>query len=64
VDQSTEARDVAMPDIATCRDCHVGAKPELGKVTSDCATCHKFHGGDDVWDHVLQVQTRVRRVSK
>lgn len=58
VGESKSARDVAMPDVAACRDCHVGGKPVLGKVTSDCATCHKFHGGTDVWNHVLQVRTR------
>jgi len=61
VGESTDARDIAMPDVGLCRDCHVGGKPVLGKVTSDCATCHKFHGGADVWDHMLQAQTKVRR---
>jgi hypothetical protein len=27
-----------------------------GKVTSDCATCHKFHAGRDYWHGVLQAQ--------
>jgi hypothetical protein len=33
-----------MPAIETCRECHVGAQPVAGKVTSDCATCHGYHG--------------------
>ena len=56
VTQSTEAKDVAMPNIAKCRDCHVGAKPVAGKVTSDCATCHKFHAGRDFWHAEMQAQ--------
>lgn len=44
VARSKEAADVAMPTLATCRDCHVGAQAVVGKVTSDCATCHGFHG--------------------
>jgi predicted CXXCH cytochrome family protein len=44
VARSKDAKDVAMPAIESCRDCHVGAKPVAGKVTSDCATCHGFHG--------------------
>jgi hypothetical protein len=64
VGESTAARDIAMPDVKSCRDCHVGGKPVLGKVTSDCATCHKFHGGADVWDHLLQAQAKVRRATR
>lgn len=56
VTNSTDAKDVAMPDIAKCRDCHVGAKPVAGKVTSDCATCHKFHAGRDFWHAEMQAQ--------
>lgn len=63
VGNSTDARDVAMPDVGQCRECHVGGKPVLGKVTSDCATCHKFHGGAEVWNHNLQMQAKVRRTS-
>ena len=64
VAQSTQAQDIAMPDAKDCRDCHVGGKPVLGKVTSDCATCHKFHGGSEVWDHMLQMQANVRRATR
>ena len=56
VTNSKEAKDVAMPDIAKCRECHVGAKPVSGKVTSDCATCHKFHAGRDFWHAEMQAQ--------
>ncbi len=56
VSASKDARHIAMPDIASCRDCHVGARPVTGKVTSDCATCHKFHEGSDFWHGVMQAQ--------
>jgi hypothetical protein len=46
---SKHAEDIAMPDIGRCRHCHVGIQPVLGKVTSDCATCHKFHSGRQSW---------------
>lgn len=61
VGESTDARDIAMPDVDSCRECHVGGKPVLGKVTSDCASCHKFHGGAEVWNHILQAQAKARR---
>jgi hypothetical protein len=64
VGESSEALDIAMPDVKDCRVCHVGSQPVLGKVTSDCATCHKFHGGGDVWNHMLQAQTKIRRASR
>jgi|GEM_PF-289620 len=44
VARSKDSKDVAMPQIETCRECHVGAQPVAGKVTSDCATCHGYHG--------------------
>ena len=56
VADSNDASHVAMPDIAKCRECHVGALPVAGKVTSDCATCHKFHAGRDYWNAFLQSQ--------
>jgi hypothetical protein len=46
---STRSSDVAMPAIGKCRECHVGARAVLGKVTSDCAACHRFHGGEHAW---------------
>lgn len=56
VSESTDSKHVAMPDITKCRECHVGAVPVAGKVTSDCATCHRFHDGRDYWHGVLQAQ--------
>ncbi len=53
---SKSASDIAMPSIAVCRECHVGATPVTGKVTSDCAMCHKFHDGRDYWHGVMQAQ--------
>ena len=48
---SESARDVLLPGIAVCRDCHVGAHPEKGKVVSDCASCHSFHADAAKWAH-------------
>lgn len=56
VSQSKDARDIAMPDLASCRECHAGARVVPGKVTSDCATCHKFHEGRDYWHGAIQAQ--------
>lgn len=46
---SRRAEDVAMPDIARCRQCHAGAQGAPGKVASECAACHRFHGGTNTW---------------
>ncbi len=58
--KSEHAGDIAMPNIAKCRECHVGARPVLNKVTSDCATCHGFHAGRDYWLGTLQAQMQPR----
>ena len=41
--KSHKARDVLMPRIAQCRECHAGQEPVVNKVTSDCGLCHGFH---------------------
>lgn len=56
ITRSTEAKQIAMPKITTCRECHVGARMVSGKVTSDCATCHKFHAGREFWHAEMQAQ--------
>ena len=56
VEGSKDARTVAMPDIAVCRECHVGAVAVSGRVTSDCNSCHKFHAGRDYWHGLMQTQ--------
>ena len=49
VTKSQKAEDISMPTLEGCRECHVGPRAVLGKVTSDCATCHRFHAGSDLW---------------
>ncbi len=56
VSNAKDSKHIAMPDITKCRECHVGARAVVGKVTSDCATCHKFHAGRDYWHGVMQAQ--------
>ena len=46
---SRRAEDIAMPEIARCRECHGGAAATAPKVASDCASCHRFHGGTSPW---------------
>jgi hypothetical protein len=50
VSGSKLASDVAMPSIDKCRECHGGAKPVEGKVTSNCLLCHGFHDATHPWD--------------
>jgi hypothetical protein len=56
VSGSKESKTIAMPDLASCRECHVGAEAVTGRVTSDCGTCHKFHAGRDFWHGEMQAQ--------
>ena len=49
VRSSRRAEDVAMPEISRCRDCHGAHPTAAGKAASDCASCHRFHGGQGLW---------------
>jgi len=60
VTQSAVAEDIAMPDIAKCRECHVGARPVHNRVTSDCAICHSFHAGSGDWHGASQAGMKPR----
>ena len=49
---SRDARDVLIPDVANCRNCHVGEGKGGGivrghaQVSSNCAMCHVYHRDD------------------
>ncbi|MBK5255262.1 MAG: hypothetical protein JJE39_04445 [Vicinamibacteria bacterium] len=43
VKSSKTSADIAMPTLAVCRSCHVGAVAVRGKVRSPCEMCHSFH---------------------
>jgi hypothetical protein len=50
VARSKSLREVAMPAIGKCRECHGGSHAETGKVTSTCLLCHGFHDARHPWD--------------
>lgn len=41
--RSSTSADVLLPDIKTCRTCHLGEAAAKPKVASSCAMCHSFH---------------------
>ena len=43
---STEAQQLLLPGIKTCRTCHAGESAIKAKVPSSCALCHSYHVGD------------------
>ncbi len=43
IGRSEKSSDVAIPDIAKCRECHTGEAPRANRVASPCAACHRFH---------------------
>jgi predicted CXXCH cytochrome family protein len=48
---SNKATDLLLPDLASCRTCHVGEsgatiKPVKTPVNSSCAMCHDYHIDD------------------
>jgi len=40
---SKVSTEVSMPNIAKCRECHVGDHDVTGKIRSTCDSCHVFH---------------------
>ena len=42
-DTSSSARDVMLPTLATCRECHQGEAAVEADVPSSCAMCHSYH---------------------
>lgn len=45
-DTSKDARDLLLPGIATCRECHGGEFQTASDVPSTCAMCHDYHADD------------------
>ncbi len=41
--KSNSATDVLLPDIKTCRTCHLGEDAAKPKIASSCAMCHSYH---------------------
>ncbi|QKG72145.1 cytochrome c3 family protein [Erythrobacter mangrovi] len=42
-DTSKSARDLLLPDLKSCRECHQGEKAVKADVPSSCAMCHSYH---------------------
>jgi hypothetical protein len=40
---SDRSSDLLLPDLASCRDCHMGEGAKAAEVPSSCAMCHSFH---------------------
>jgi predicted CXXCH cytochrome family protein len=51
---SATSGDVLLPGIETCRGCHGGGTPAVGKVASTCLSCHAFHTHTD---HIRSAET-------
>jgi hypothetical protein len=41
--KSSSSADLLLPDLANCRDCHLGESAKKAKVPSGCAMCHTYH---------------------
>ncbi|RZJ97441.1 MAG: cytochrome C [Novosphingobium sp.] len=42
-EKSTTSSDLLLPDLASCRTCHLGEDDRAAKVPSGCAMCHGYH---------------------
>ena len=54
---SNSARDLLLPDLATCRNCH-GGENARAMVPSSCAMCHDYHM--ETGEPVMLIRQRVR----
>ncbi|MGQ0588822.1 MAG: cytochrome c3 family protein [Sphingosinicella sp.] len=59
-DRSSDAGDLMLPNVASCRDCHGGETTRL-PVESGCAMCHDYHMDEGVPAMLLRQQIRGRR---
>jgi hypothetical protein len=41
--RSNTSADLLLPDLKSCRDCHLGESARKAKVPSGCAMCHSYH---------------------
>ena len=57
---SSDATDLMLPDLASCRTCHGGETTRL-PVASSCAMCHDYHIDEGVPAMLLRQQVRGRR---
>ena len=42
-ERSASSADLLLPDLKSCRTCHLGENAPRGKVSSSCAMCHDYH---------------------
>ena len=57
---SSDASDLMLPNVASCRACHGGETTRL-PVASTCAMCHDYHMDEGVPARLLRQQVRGRR---
>ena len=65
-DTSSTSRDLLMPEIAICRDCHLGEDAPKAEVPSSCAMCHSYHPSGEGMpdDHPPLPQDRVALIGR
>ncbi|OZA92268.1 MAG: hypothetical protein B7X57_08595, partial [Erythrobacter sp. 34-65-8] len=40
---SKTSNDLLLPEVAVCRECHLGEDARKAEVPSSCAMCHSYH---------------------
>ncbi|KLI64496.1 cytochrome c3 family protein [Aurantiacibacter marinus] len=59
-DTSDSASDLLLPDLESCRDCHLGETALEADVPSSCAMCHSYHPRDGAAAAPPQIAARRR----
>ncbi|WAT16834.1 cytochrome c3 family protein [Aurantiacibacter sp. MUD11] len=60
-DTSDSSTDLLLPDLESCRDCHLGETALEAEVPSSCAMCHSYHPPQGVDSAPHRVASLTRR---
>src|SRR3546814_16992237 len=63
---SKASADLLLPDLKSCRECHLGEDAVKDDVPSGCAMCHSYHvpGGPMPQDHPARARENVAIVHR
>lgn len=63
---SKAATDLLLPDLKSCRECHLGEDAVKAEVPSSCAMCHSYHvpGGSAAQGHPVMRRGSVATVNR
>jgi hypothetical protein len=62
-DESTEAKEILLPGIEVCKQCHAPAGRNAGGARNNCTECHRYHNGDNPLQGIGAEERQPRKTS-